>query len=61
MKFNEKYTSTALKAEDDKKAEEEKTEKGKTELSNDAFAVGELLDSILSKLEQTRRNLLNKI
>jgi len=46
MRFNEKYTNTA---------EREIIEnKDKTVLSNDAYAVGEAIQMLIDKIEQTR-------
>jgi len=42
MKFKDEYTS------------EKKLETGKTELSNDAYAIGELLEMILHELRKSR-------
>ena len=48
MNFEKEYTTKEKKAEDDTKPEKEKTEKGKVELSNDAFALGKILDNLTS-------------
>lgn len=50
MNFTEKYT-TAEKIAADKEGKEEK----KTSLSNDAFAIGEMLNAVIHKLEQLRK------
>lgn len=48
MTFNEMYTTN------DKKAAEPEKEKDKVEVSNDAFAIAGLLESLVFKLEQLR-------
>lgn len=59
MEFKEKYTSVFLKAADElKEEEEEKTEKGKVELSNDAFAIGETIQYLINKIEHARMSLI---
>lgn len=46
MEFKEKYTYASDK------------EAGKKEISDDAYAVGELLDILVKKIEQTRLSLI---
>lgn len=47
--FDDKYTTAEKKAADPK-------ETSKTEISNDFFAIGELLNAILLKLEDVRKS-----
>jgi hypothetical protein len=51
MKLNEKYTTSELKAEDLKKDKKEQTEQDKTEISKEAFALGEILEMVNLRLE----------
>lgn len=55
----DKYTTSELKTADALKPDEEQTkEKGKTELSNDAYAVCEFIDALIVKMEHTRMSLI---
>ena len=56
--FVSKYTTNEKVTEDLKKPEKDQTERGKTILSNDAFALGETLIQLINKLEQTRCSFL---
>ena len=51
MDFNSKYTT-------EDKILLDKEEEKKVTLSNDAFAIGEMIESLLNKIEQTRRSLM---
>jgi len=57
-KFNEKYTTEEKKTEDEKKPEKDQTEKNKTILSEDAFALGNVLQELVNKIEHTRVSLI---
>lgn len=46
MEFSEKYISVTQNAE--------KPDPTKIEISNDAYAIGEEIDKLISKIEQTR-------
>jgi hypothetical protein len=60
-KFNETYTTAEKKTQDSLKKEEEKTgEADKTELSNEAFAIGELLESLIYKIEHARISMMGR-
>ena len=50
--FTASYTTDEKITEDSKKPEKEQTEKGKTILSNDAYAVGELLEKFTNELKR---------
>ncbi len=53
----EKYTTQELKAKDSLlKPEEQTGEAKKIELSNDAFAVCEFIESLINKIEHARLN-----
>ncbi len=54
MTLNENYTTAEKKAKDPTKENE------KTELSNDAFALGELLEILINKLEHLRISAIRK-
>ena len=51
MKFTDKYTTEELKSKDDK-------EKDKVSLSNDAYALGEVLEELKIKIEHVRVSLI---
>lgn len=53
MGFLEKYT-TQEKIDKDTEGKEDK----KTILSNDAYAISELVDNLINKIEQVRLNLI---
>jgi hypothetical protein len=52
--FTGRYTTNEKITEDQKKPEKEQTEKGKTILSNDAYAISELVEQLTFKLESLR-------
>ncbi|MCK9371378.1 hypothetical protein M0R04_15800 [Candidatus Dojkabacteria bacterium] len=51
MSFNDKYTTTEKIAAD---KTTEKTEEAKTTLSNDAYALGEMVECLKDKIEKLR-------
>jgi len=53
MEFKEAYTTIEKIA-----ADKDNIENKKTTLSNDAFAIGEIIQSLISKIEHTRLSLL---
>jgi hypothetical protein len=54
-KFSDKYTTNEKKIVDQAKPEKDQTEKGKVELSNDAFAMGEILESLNNSINRSMR------
>ena len=59
MNFREEYTTNekiAIEEKDEKI--KEKIEKGKTVLSNDAYALGSMVEKLLNKIEHTRLSLI---
>ena len=54
MQFKEKYTTNDKKTEDKTKPEKEQTEKDKTILSNDGYAVGEVVEQLKCTIESLR-------
>ena len=52
MNFIDNYTTAELKAKEPEK------EKEKTILSNDAFAIGEIIDALIKKIEHARTSLM---
>ena len=58
MKHNDKYTTTEKKTEDNKKPEDKRTETNKILLSNDAFAISEMIESLIDKIEHARRSMI---
>ena len=52
MNFIDNYTTAELKAKEPEK------EKDKTEVSNDAFAIGEIIDILIKKIEHARVSLI---
>lgn len=51
MNFKERYTSASRKIKDPD------TERDKTELSEDAFAIGDMIESLIQKIEFVRLSL----
>ena len=59
MNFKEEYTTNEkITIEEKDEKIKEKIEKGKTVLSNDAYAIGDIFTKLLDKIEQTRCSLL---
>ena len=59
MNFREEYTTNekiAIEEKDEKI--KEKIEKGKTVLSNDAYALGSMVEKLLNKIEHARVSLI---
>ena len=54
-KFSIKYTTNEKKTADAIKPEKDQTEKGKVELSNDAYALGEVLEQLNQNLVKSWR------
>jgi hypothetical protein len=52
--FNGRYTTNEKITEDQKKPEKEQIEKGKTIITNEAYAVGEVVEQLMFKLESLR-------
>ena len=52
MGFKETYTTNEKKTEDEKKPEKEQTEKGKISLSNDAYAISEMVEQLINELRR---------
>lgn len=59
INVTDKYTTAEKKTADAAKDPKDQTgEAGKTELSNDAYAVCEFIDALIKKVEQTRQGLI---
>ena len=57
MEFKEKYTtSEKIQKETDKDLKEK--EQKKTQVTNDAFAIGEMIENLISKIEHARISFL---
>lgn len=58
MNFKEVYTTAAIKEAifngKDKTAEEKEKENKKTEVTNEAYLLAEMINSLINKLEQAR-------
>jgi hypothetical protein len=52
--FNGRYTTNEKITEDAKLEAKDQTEKGKTIITNDAYAVGEVVEQLMFKLESLR-------
>lgn len=57
MIIEEIYTTEEKKTLDLEKPKEEQTEQNKTILSNDAFAVSEMIERLIQKIEHARISL----
>jgi hypothetical protein len=55
MNFNEKYLN--VETFDNLKAEEQAKEKRKV-ISNDAYAIGEVIETLINKIEHARLSLI---
>lgn len=58
--FHKIYTTEDKKTLDAQKEKKDQTEQEKTILSNDAYAMGEILLALYSKLEQLRMSSMRK-
>lgn len=59
MNFTDKYTTTAkINAEEDNIYIKDKIEKTKTILPVETFAIGELIEQLINKIEHTRCSLI---
>ena len=59
MVFSDKYTtSEKIAAEQADPEIKDKIEKDKTVLSNDAYAIGDIIQNLINKIEHTRSTLL---